>query len=119
MLAGTKNTARDSGIFNKPKLSYFELTGAEPCNTNPFFFRVRIVLAATVRVTFLPFTTKVFFCRFGRKTRLVRRMEKLTLLPNCLPLPVMSHRDAMLCNSFFFENSETLYMFYLFWSSAD
>lgn len=38
---------------------------------------------------------KVFFCRFGLKVRLVRRNEKLTLCPCCLPLPVSSHRDAI------------------------
>ena len=60
-----------------------------------------MVLVATVRVTFLPLTTKVFFCRFGLKTRLVWRIEKLTLLPNCLPLPVISHRDAIMVTPFF------------------
>lgn len=49
-----------------------------------------------VIVTFFPSTIKVFFCRLGLKTRLVRRSEKLTLLPNCLPLPVKSQRDAIL-----------------------
>ena len=48
-----------------------------------------------VIVTFWPSTTKVLFCRFGLKTRLVRLKEKLTLWPDCLPLPVSSHRDAM------------------------
>lgn len=59
------------------------------------------MLVATVKVTFLPLITKVFFCRFGLKTRFVWRIEKLTLLPNCLPLPVISHRDAMLVTPFF------------------
>ena len=49
----------------------------------------------SVIVIFSPSTTNVFFCRFGLKTRLVRLKEKLTLWPDCLPLPVSSHRDAM------------------------
>lgn len=51
-------------------------------------------------VTFLPSTMKVFFCRFGLKTRLVRRREKLTLLPNCFPFPVSSQRDVIILLSF-------------------
>ena len=61
----------------------------------PFFRSVRIAWVERVIVIFLPSTIKVFFCRFGLKTRFVRRREKLTLLPNCLPLPVSSHFDAM------------------------
>lgn len=49
----------------------------------------------SVMVILCPPTTKVFFCRFGLKVRLVRRKEKLTLLPYCLPLPVNSHLDAI------------------------
>ncbi len=64
------------------------------CNM-PFFFKVRIACVERVMVTFLPSTTKVFFCRFGLNTRLVRLKEKLTLWPNCLPLPVSSHRAAI------------------------
>lgn len=47
-------------------------------------------------MTFWPSTTKVFFCRLGLKTRLVRRKEKLTLWPNCLPFPVSSHRAVII-----------------------
>ena len=61
----------------------------------PFFFSVRIACVERVIVTFWPSTTKVFFCRFGLKTRLVRRKEKLTLWPNCLPFPVKSQRAAI------------------------
>lgn len=61
----------------------------------PFFFKVRIACVLRVIVTFWPSTTKVFFCRFGLKTRFVRRKEKLTLWPNCLPLPVNSQRAAI------------------------
>jgi len=61
----------------------------------PFFRRVRIAWALSTIVTFWPPTVKVFFCRFGLKTRFVRRSEKLTLWPYCLPLPVSSHRDAI------------------------
>ena len=46
-------------------------------------------------MTFWPFTSIVFFWRLGLKTRFVRRKEKLTLWPNCFPLPVISHRDAI------------------------
>lgn len=46
-------------------------------------------------MTFWPSTRKVFFWRLGLNTRLVRRKEKLTLCPYCLPLPVSSHRDAI------------------------
>ena len=42
-------------------------------------------------VTFLPSNMKVFFCRLGFHTFLVWRIEKLILLPYCLPLPVISH----------------------------
>lgn len=41
--------------------------------------------------TFLPSTIMVFFCKLGFQTFLVRRKEKLTLWPYCLPLPVSSH----------------------------
>src|SRR3984957_19113358 len=34
-------------------------------------------------------------CRFGRKRRLVLRLEWLTLLPTCTPLPVTGHLRAM------------------------
>ena len=51
-----------------------------------------------VIVTFWPSTRKVFFCRFGLKNRFVRLKEKLTLWPDCLPLPVSSHRDAIFCS---------------------
>ncbi len=61
----------------------------------PFFFSVRIAWVDNIMVTFWPLTVKVFFCRFGLKTRFVRRKEKLTLWPNCLPLPVSSHFDAI------------------------
>lgn len=61
----------------------------------PFFLRVRIACVLSVIVTFCPSITNVFFCKFGLKTRLVRRSEKLTLLPNCLPLPVSSQRAAI------------------------
>lgn len=49
----------------------------------------------TFIVTFLPSIVRVFFCKFGLKTRLLCCCEKLTLLPNCLPLPVNSHFDAI------------------------
>lgn len=62
----------------------------------PFFFRVRIACVLRTIVTFWPSTSKVFFCRFGLKTRLVRRNEKLTFFPNCFPLPVSSHRAAII-----------------------
>ena len=66
----------------------------------PFFFIVRIVELAIFRRTFLPLITKVFFCIFGLRARLVLRCEfGITLLPNCLPLPVISHL-AILKNSF-------------------
>ncbi len=42
-------------------------------------------------VTFLPSSMKVFFCKFGFQTFLVWRIEKLILLPYCLPFPVISH----------------------------
>ena len=61
----------------------------------PFFLRVRIACVLRVIVTFWPLTTNVFFWRFGLKTRLVRRKEKLTLCPNCIPLPVRSHFDVI------------------------
>src|SRR5690349_24704737 len=61
----------------------------------PFFLSVRIACAERVIVTFWPSTMKVFFWRLGLKTRLVRRKEKLTLWPNCLPLPVSSQRAAI------------------------
>lgn len=64
-----------------------------------------------VIVTFWPSTTKVFFCRFGLKTRLVRRKEKLTLLPNCLPLPVSSHRAAMVVVPLIFYNLDQYSVF--------
>lgn len=56
---------------------------------------MRIACVESVIVTFLPSTMKVFFCRLGLKTRFVRRKEKLTLWPNCLPLPVSSQRAAI------------------------
>lgn len=62
----------------------------------PFFFSVRIARVESVIVIFLPSITKVFFWRLGLNTRFVRCKEKLTLLPNCLPLPVSSHRVAIL-----------------------
>lgn len=45
----------------------------------------------TLSLTFLPSTITVLVCRFGFHTLLVRRKEKLTLWPYCLPLPVISH----------------------------
>ena len=62
----------------------------------PFFLSVRIALVLRVIVTFWPSTTKVFFWRLGLNTRFVRRKEKLTLLPNCFPLPVSSHRATII-----------------------
>jgi len=50
----------------------------------------------SVIVIFCPSTSKVFFWRLGLKTRFVRRKEKLTLWPNCLPFPVNSHRAVIL-----------------------
>lgn len=47
-------------------------------------------------VIFWPSTVKVFFCKLGFQTRFVWRIEKLTLLPNCLPLPVSSHCAAII-----------------------
>ena len=61
----------------------------------PFFLRVRIACVLRTIVIFWPSTKKVFFCRLGLNTRLVRRKEKLTLLPNCFPLPVSSHRATI------------------------
>jgi len=60
-------------------------------------------------VTFWPSTTKVFFWRFGLKTRLVRRKEKLTLWPNCLPLPVKSQRAAIVLLPLTFYNNPLQY----------
>src|SRR5687768_6505820 len=75
----------------------------------PFFFSVRIACVLRVIVIFCPSISKVFFWRLGLKTRLVRRKEKLTLWPNCLPLPVSSHRAAIiLITSTYFYN---LYQF--------
>jgi hypothetical protein len=61
----------------------------------PFFLRVRIAWVLRTIVIFFPSSSKVFFCRLGLNTRLVRRKEKLTLWPNCLPFPVSSHRAAI------------------------
>lgn len=61
----------------------------------PFLRNVRIACVERFIVTFWPSTTKVFFCRLGLNVRLVRRSEKLTLLPDCARLPVRSHRDAI------------------------
>ncbi len=41
--------------------------------------------------TLSPFTVMRFFWTFARKSRFVRRFEKLTLLPNVLALPHTSH----------------------------
>lgn len=82
-------------MFNK-KISrwrFFYFAGSAA--SRPFFFSVRIACVDNTIVTFWPLTVKVFFCRFGLNTRLVRRKEKLTLWPNCLPLPVSSHLDAI------------------------
>lgn len=57
----------------------------------PCFFRVLIPCALTLSVTFLPSITTVLVCKLGFQTFLVWRWEKLTLWPNCLPLPVTSH----------------------------
>ncbi len=38
----------------------------------------------------MPSIIRVLVCRFGFQTFLVCRWEKLTLLPNCLPLPLIS-----------------------------
>ena len=70
----------------------------------PFFFSVRIAWVLSVIVIFWPSIAKVFFCRLGLKTRLVRRKEKLTLWPNCLPLPVNSQRAAIISFPFLFYN---------------
>lgn len=61
----------------------------------PFFLSVRIAWVQSTIVIFCPSISKVFFCRFGLKTRFVRRKEKLTLWPNCLPFPVNSQRAAI------------------------
>lgn len=71
----------------------------------PFFFRVLMACVDKTIVTFLPSTSKVFFCRFGLKAFFVRRKEKLTLCPNCLPFPVSSHLDAILFYSNYFLQS--------------
>jgi len=42
-----------------------------------------------------PSTTNRFFCTFGRKSRFVRRFEKLTLFPKVLALPQTSHLPDM------------------------
>lgn len=44
-----------------------------------------------LKVTFLPSIVKVFFCKFGLKTRFVCRCDSETLFPNMMPLPVISH----------------------------
>lgn len=51
-------------------------------------------------MTFLPLRSNVFFCRLGLNTLFVRRKEKLTLWPYCLPLPVNSQRDAIILKHF-------------------
>lgn len=61
----------------------------------PFFLSVRIAFVESTMVIFLPPTTKVFLWRLGLNTRLLRCREKLTLFPNCLPLPVSSHRAVI------------------------
>ena len=66
------------------------------------------LLVESVIVTFWPSTTKVFFCKFGLNTRFVRRSEKLTLWPNCLPLPVRSQRAAMVNTPRYFSNQSVL-----------
>lgn len=53
--------------------------------------------ALTFSLTFLPSIRTVFVWRFGFQVLLVWRIEKLTLLPYCFPLPVTSH----LCMVFF------------------
>lgn len=68
---------------------YLSFRGATP--SKPFFLRVRRALVLTFRRTFWPSTTNVLVWRLGFQTLLVWRCEKLTLLPNCLPLPVSSH----------------------------
>ncbi len=71
----------------------------------PFFLRVRIACVLRFIVTLLPSTMKVFFCRFGFHTRLTWRIEKLTWFPNCLPLPVSSHLDAIAVSLLIIYNS--------------
>jgi hypothetical protein len=41
-----------------------------------------------------PLITMCFLCTFGRKSRFVRRFEKLTLCPNDFVLPQTSHCPA-------------------------
>lgn len=53
--------------------------------------RVLIACELTFTLAFLPSIITVLVCKFGLKTFFVWRWEKLTLLPNCLPLPVISH----------------------------
>lgn len=69
-------------------ISYYLALGVA---NSPFFFRVRMACALTRSLIFLPSTTIVFFCKLGSHTFFVCRCEKLTLLPNCFPFPVMSH----------------------------
>ena len=59
----------------------------------------------TFMVTFLPSIFKVFFCKFGLNVRLLCCCEKLTLWPNCFPLPVNSH-FAAISFSFYYADSE-------------
>ena len=65
----------------------------------PFFFKVRIAEVHKIMVIFCPSISNVFFCKFGLKTRLVRRNEKLTLCPNCLPFPVNSQRATIIIST--------------------
>lgn len=53
----------------------------------------------------------VFFCRFGLKTRLVRRKEKLTLWPNCFPLPVSSQRAVISLVHFLLVNIQSVLVY--------
>jgi hypothetical protein len=41
--------------------------------------------------TFLPFSTIVTRCKFGRKVLLVARIEKLRLCPNVVVFPQIAH----------------------------
>jgi hypothetical protein len=55
------------------------------------FVIVRMHLAHNTFLTLRPFTITVTFCRFGRKARLVARIEKDRLWPKVVTLPQCAH----------------------------
>lgn len=61
-------------------------------------------------LTFLPSMTRVLVWRLGFQTFGVRRKEKLTLWPYCLPLPVKSHFciSTVYCICFHLKSQQAL-----------